>query len=646
MDVVPLLPLSGRRPDDVRRPPLLNSLSLPSDLTRLGPAALDDLADEIREVLVDTVAVTGGHLGPNLGMVEISLAVHRVFQSCPDRIVFDTGHQAYVHKILTGRAGRLDTLRQAGGLSGYPNRSESPHDVVENSHASTALSYADGLATAARLRGDGCWVVAVVGDGAMTGGMAWEALNNLAIAPDRNVVVVLNDNGRSYSDTVGGLPQHLAALRGGRGRAMDGPGSVFEALGLAYLGPVDGHDRAAVEDALRRAKGRGGTTVVHCVTHKGAGHPPAERDDVDHYHTVRGLDGDGERIVRGTDTWTRRFGEALLSAARNRPDVVAVTAAMLEPTGLGALAGELPERVVDVGIAEQHAVTSAAGMAMAGLHPVVAVYATFLGRAVDQVLLDVGLHRLPVTFVLDRAGVTGPDGASHHGMWDLALLRVVPGLSIAAPRDASRLAAEFDEAIRTDHPTVLRFPTGSPGADLPALADVDGVDVLRHGGSQPDLLVIAVGAMARPCIEAADRARRVGGIRVSVVDPRWVWPVNPALVDLAEAAGAVLTVEDGVRAGGIGDGVSRELADRGVATPVRVLGLPSRYLPHGERSAILAEHDLDVPGLARTMLRVASPTAGRRRWGILHAVGAPGRHRGAAPGASGVASGAGRVVAR
>ena len=621
---------------DEEAPPLLENLELPSDLRGLGPEDLDRLAAEVRRTLVATVGETGGHLGPNLGVVEISIAVHRVFTSGLDKVVFDTGHQAYVHKMLTGRAAAFSTLRQAGGLSGYPRRSESPHDLVENSHASTALAYADGLAKAARLRGDDHWVVAVVGDGAMTGGLSWEALNNLAAAPDRRVVIILNDNGRSYSESVGGLARHLRSLREG---ATVAGGSVFESLGVGYVGPVDGHDRAAVEDALRRARAGGGTTVVHCLTRKGAGHPPAEADDVDHYHSVRGLDENGNRVAGSARTWTGVFGDTLLEAARRRPDLVAVTAAMQEPTGLGRLARELPGRVFDVGIAEQEAVTSAAGLAMGGLHPVVAIYSTFLNRAFDQVLLDVGLHGLPVTFVLDRAGVTGPDGASHHGMWDLALMRIVPGLSIAAPRDATRLREQLGDAFGADHATVVRFPTGAVGEDIPAV-DVHGdVEVLRDEGAEPDLLVVGVGAVAESCLAAAELAARASGARVNVVDPGWVWPVSPALTELAEEAGAVLTVEDGLQAAGVGAGIAHTLGQLGIMTPVRTSGLPSAYLPHGSRAQVLRDHGLEAGGLARAMLRLlddsgAGRSSRRRRWSRLHVVPG-GRARAVATRASG-----------
>ncbi len=582
---------------------MLESLDLPTALASMEPSSLDDLADELRRLLVETVGVTGGHLGPNLGVVEITMALHRVFDSTHDRVLFDTGHQAYVHKMLTGRARELRTLRQAGGLSGYPRRSESPHDLVENSHASTALSYADGMARAVQATHGDEWVVAVVGDGAMTGGMCWEALNNLAAAPDRPVVIVLNDNGRSYAPTVGGLANHLAELR--TWWTDEGPGerprTVFESLGLSYVGPVDGHDRRAVEAALRAAKRQGRTTVIHCVTRKGAGHPPSERDDVDRHHTVRGLDAQGERLPGSSQTWTAAFAEALVAQAQEREDVVAVTAAMPEPTGLGPLSAWRADRVVDVGIAEQHAVVAAAGMAMSGLHPVVAVYSTFIGRAFDQVLMDVGLHELPVTLVLDRSGVTGPDGASHHGMWDLAVLRVVPGMSIAAPRDRARLEAALGEALRRSGPAAIRFPTGQVGDDIPAVDEIGGMDVLRDGGDGPDLTVLAVGALAAPALEAADLAHHVTGRSICVIDPVWAWPLPDALTQIAAASCLVLTVEDGIADGGIGSGLTSALSRSGVDTPVRHAGLPKGYLAHGRRADILAEHGLDVRGLARRM---------------------------------------------
>src|SRR6059058_6440469 len=529
---------------------LLESVGSPDDLKRLDADALPQLAEEIRDFLVSAVAKTGGHLGPNLGAVELTIALHRVFDSPTEPILWDVGHQAYVHKILTGRASQMPTLRQGGGLSGYPSRSESPHDWIENSHASTALSYADGLAKAFDVRGERRPVVAVVGDGALTGGMCWEALNNIAGA-DRPVVIVVNDNGRSYAPTIGGVAQHLAGLRllpqwdatlsavkrtvprapvVGRPAyaALHGvkqglkdllaPQVMFEDLGLKYVGPIDGHDIAAVEAALRRARAHGGPVVVHCVTQKGRGYAPAENDAADCFHGVGAIDPvTGRPLATGAALpWTQVFADEMLAIARERDDVVAVTAAMLRPVGLHPFAEAFPQRVFDVGIAEQHALTSAAGMAIGGLHPVVCVYATFLNRAFDQVLMDVALHRLPVTFVLDRAGVTGEDGPSHNGMWDLSLLGIVPGMRVAAPRDATRLRDLLREAVAwSDGPTALRFPKASVSADIGAIDRVGGMDVLRRD-DDAQVLLVSVGAMAPMVLDVADRLH-AQGVGVTVV---------------------------------------------------------------------------------------------------------------------------------
>ncbi len=568
-------------------PSLLDALAGPAGVRALDRADLPALAAEVRSRLVDTVCRTGGHLGPNLGVVELTIALHRVFDSPRDALLWDTGHQAYVHKLLTGRGRQFAQLRRAGGLSGYPNRSESEHDWVENSHASTALSYADGLAKAFALTGrPDRRVVAVVGDGALTGGMCWEALQAIGGAPQRPVVVVLNDNGRSYAPTVGGLAEHLADLRrGGPGRGA----ALFGALGLAYLGPVDGHDVDAVEDALRAARDSGRPAVVHCVTRKGLGHPAAERDVVDHQHTV------SPQGRRGGATWTGAFADELVAVGRARPDVVALTAAMLHPTGLAGFAAAFPDRTFDVGIAEQHAVTSAAGLAMGGLHPVVCLYATFLTRAVDQVLMDVALHRLPVTFVLDRAGVTGEDGPSHHGMWDLTLLGLVPGLRVGAPRDATRLRELLREAVSADGPTALRFPKGSPGPDLPAVGRIGDADVLTDRGPG-GTLVLAAGACARAAVAAAELP---GAGETTVVDPRWLLPVDPELARAASSFRRVVTVEDHAGPGGYGDALARTLRQVDCRTPVATVDLGSEFLAHGPRAELLGAHDLDAAGLAR-----------------------------------------------
>ncbi|MFG3102474.1 1-deoxy-D-xylulose-5-phosphate synthase [Streptomyces sp. NPDC048182] len=570
---------------------ILESIRGPRDLKALSAAELGELTAEIRDFLVDAVARTGGHLGPNLGVVELTVALHRVFASPADRVLWDTGHQSYVHKLLTGRQD-FSKLRGKGGLSGYPCREESAHDVIENSHASTVLGWADGLAKARRVRGEQGHVVAVIGDGALTGGMAWEALNNIAAARDRPLVVVLNDNGRSYAPTVGGLADHLGALRAtGGGRPEDRGAGLFENLGLTYLGPVDGHDLAAVEAALRRASEARGPVLVHCLTEKGRGYRPALDHEEDRFHTVGAMDPRTCRSLApsgGGPSWTSVFGAELVRIGEERPDVVALTAAMLHPVGLGPFAERFPDRVWDVGIAEQHAAVTAAGLATGGLHPVVAVYATFLNRAFDQLLMDVALHRCGVTFVLDRAGVTGTDGPSHNGMWDLSVLQVVPGLRIAAPRDADQLRAQLREAVAVaDAPTLLRFPKESAGPPVPAVDRVGGMDVLR-ADERPEVLLVAVGVMASVCLGAAELLA-ARGIGCTVVDPRWVKPVDPALPALAAGHRLVAVVEDNSRAAGVGSAVALALGDAGVDLPVRRFGIPERFLAHGTRAEVLAD---------------------------------------------------------
>ncbi|MFB9905967.1 1-deoxy-D-xylulose-5-phosphate synthase [Allokutzneria oryzae] len=556
-------------------------------LRELPATALPALAAEIREELISNVTRTGGHLGPNLGVVELTIALHRVFSSPRDAIVWDTGHQSYVHKMLTGRRDAFARLRQADGLSGYPSRAESEHDLVENSHASTALSYVDGLAKAFALRGEhDRAAVAVVGDGALTGGMCWEALNNIGAAPHRPLVIVLNDNGRSYSPTTGSVAAHLAVARDG------GTPALFDALGLAYLGPVDGHDTAALERSLRTARALRAPVVVHCITQKGRGYPAAEDDEVDHLHALS-PPGSGDA---GGRPWTSITAEELVDIARQRPDVVAVTAAMLHPTGLHELARVFPERVFDVGIAEQHAVTSAAGLALGGLHPVVCLYSTFLNRAFDQVLMDVALHGLPVTFVLDRAGITGNDGASHHGMWDLSLLGLVPGIRVAAPRDEPQLRALLREAVSHSGPTALRFPKGHAGPELPARGRIGGADLLC-GGRPGGVLMVVSGACVAAGLDAAARLRMTGE-DVTVVDPRWLLPVDPALVAAAEAFRLVLTVEDNGCAGGYSQALNQALRAAGCTVPVHGIALPQRFLPHGTRGDLLASQGLDAAGIA------------------------------------------------
>ncbi|MDX3855098.1 1-deoxy-D-xylulose-5-phosphate synthase [Streptomyces sp. AK02-01A] len=601
---------------------VLENIRGPRDLKALSESELDELARDIREFLVRAVARTGGHLGPNLGVVELTVALHRVFDSPVDRILWDTGHQSYVHKLLTGRQD-FSKLRGKGGLSGYPSREESEHDVIENSHASTVLGWADGLAKARDVRGGDSHVVAVIGDGALTGGMAWEALNNIAAARDRPLIIVVNDNERSYGPTIGGLANHLATLRTtdgyerflawGRevlqqtpvvGRPLYGslhgakkgfkdafaPQGMFEDLGLKYVGPVDGHDIAAVESALAKAKRFGGPVLVHCLTEKGRGYRPALEHEADRFHTVGVMDPlTCEPLVpAGGPSWTTVFGDEIAAIGQERPDVVAITAAMLRPVGLATFAERFPDRIWDVGIAEQHAVVSAAGLATAGLHPVVAVYATFLNRAFDQLLMDVALHRCGVTFVLDRAGITGADGPSHNGMWDMSVLQCVPGLRIAAPRDAEQLRAQLREAVAVDDaPTVVRFPKASVGETLPAVGRAGGMDILRRA-EDAEVLLVSVGVLAAVCLRAAELLDE-RGIRCTVVDPRWVKPVDEQLAPLAARHRLVAVVEDNSRSGGVGSAVGQALRDAGVDVPLRTYGVPERFLAHAKRSEVLAD---------------------------------------------------------
>jgi 1-deoxy-D-xylulose-5-phosphate synthase len=634
---------------------LLESIWSPHDVKALSPEELPVLAAEIRAFLIEAVSRNGGHLGPNLGVVERTIALHRVFDSPSDQLVWDTGHQSYVHKLLTGRMDGFARLRQQGGVSGYPNRAESEHDLVENSHASTSLSYADGLAKAMHLRGEKHRrVVAVIGDGALTGGMAWEALNNIAGARDRPVVIVVNDNGRSYQKTIGGLADHLASVRVSQRyeqvldivkttlshtplvgpplfETLHGikkglkdvlqPQVLFEDLGLKYLGPIDGHDEQALEHALGRAREFGGPVLVHVITQKGRGYALAEENDEDCLHQVPpGAPAHVNGVVPGTlaakpaakRPWTQIFAEELADIGARRPDIVAITAAMLHPTGLAKFAEAYPERVFDVGIAEQHAVTSAAGLAMGGMHPVVAIYATFLNRAFDQVLMDVAMHRLPVTFVLDRAGVTGPDGASHHGMWDGSLLQIVPGIKVAVPRDGTRLTELLREAVAiTDGPTALRFPRGSAPDDLPAVGTLGGMDVLTRPaeGTGSDVLLVAAGPMAQLAVDVAGRLAE-HGIGVTVLDPRWVKPIDGALAGAAAEHRLVVTVEDNGTVGGFGDAVARLLRETGTNVPLRTFGLPQEFLAHGERAEVLGVAGLTSQNLALAITEaVASLTS-------------------------------------
>jgi 1-deoxy-D-xylulose-5-phosphate synthase len=600
------------------------------------------LAQEIRSFLIEKVSKSGGHLGPNLGVVELTMAIHRVFNSPRDVVLFDTGHQSYVHKIVTGRAGEFDLLRQRGGIAGYPNRSESEHDVIENSHASTALSWGDGISRGFSITGQSDrTVVVVVGDGALTGGMSWEALNNIASAKDRNLVLVVNDNERSYSPTVGGVATYLSTLRVTQGyeRFLDwgkevlhktpvvgapiyetlhgvkkgikdivAPQGMFEDLGLKYMGPIDGHDFPALERALAQAKQFGEPVLVHVITEKGRGHQPAIEDEAEKFHAVGIVDpATGVPVAKSAKSWTKVFSDELVEIGGEREDIVAITAAMLGPTGLDKFAAAFPERTIDVGIAEQHAVTSAAGMAFAGLHPVVAVYSTFLNRAFDQLLLDVALHKAGVTFVLDRAGVTGDDGPSHHGIWDMALTGIVPTLHLAAPRDSARLKEVLREAVSiSDAPSVIRFPKGAVPADIPAFERREGIDVLYRGESA-DVLLISVGAMATMAVEAASQAYREG-VGVTVIDPRWVKPLPKSLITMADRYKSVVVVEDGISHGGIASALSEMFRSAGLETPIHSIGVPLTFIEHSKRSEILNDLGITSQNIAREIVEWSSST--------------------------------------
>lgn len=621
---------------------MIESIKSPEDIKGLSQEELISLAQEIRSFLIEKVSKSGGHLGPNLGVVELTMAIHRIFDSPRDVILFDTGHQSYVHKIVTGRAGEFDRLRQRGGIAGYPNRSESEHDVIENSHASTALSWGDGISRGFSITGQSDRsVVVVVGDGALTGGMSWEALNNIASAKDRNLVLVVNDNERSYSPTIGGVATYLSTLRVTQGyeRFLDwgkevlhktpvvgapiyetlhgvkkgikdivAPQGMFEDLGLKYMGPIDGHDFLALEKALTQAKQFGEPVLVHVITEKGRGHQPAIEDEAEKFHAVGVVDPTtGVPVSKSARSWTQVFSDELVEIGAEREDIVAITAAMLGPTGLDKFAAAYPERTIDVGIAEQHAVTSAAGMAFAGLHPVVAVYSTFLNRAFDQLLLDVALHKAGVTFVLDRAGVTGDDGPSHHGIWDMALTGIVPTLHLAAPRDSARLKEVLREAVAvSDAPTVIRFPKGAVSADIPAFERRDGIDVLYRGESA-DVLLISVGAMATMAVEAASQAYREG-VGVTVIDPRWVKPLPQSLITMADRYKSVVVVEDGIAHGGIASALSEMFRSAGLNTPIHSIGVPLTFIEHSKRSEILSDLGMTAQNISREIVEWSSST--------------------------------------
>lgn len=619
----------------------LPNISGPSDVKKLSLGECEKLASEIREFLIESVSLTGGHLGPNLGVVELTVGLHRVFDSPNDPIIWDTGHQSYVHKILTGRRD-FSHLREAGGLAGYPQRSESVHDIVESSHASSSLSWADGISKAFEMTGQSDrHVIAVIGDGALTGGMTWEALNNISHDNSRRLILVVNDNGRSYAPTIGGVARFLTDVRtrpsyrtlhrvswaitkrlGGPARALyrgirggihgflarfTNNEALYSNLDIKYIGPIDGHNIRDVERALEQAKDYGSPVIVHVITEKGRGYEPARLNEADQFHAIGAFDPvTGEENRGGGQSWTTVFADELVELARRNDTIVGITAAMLRPTGLSAMADIFPDRVFDVGIAEQHATTSAAGMAFGGLHPVVAVYATFMGRAFDQVLMDVALHKAGVTFVLDRSGVTGPDGASHHGMWDLAMLQIVPGIRIAAPRDASTLREELAESIGVkDGPTVVRFPKGNVVESIPAIRRTgDGVDVLIEDSTH-DVLLVAVGAMASLALDVAERLA-ASGIGATVVDPRWVIPVAASLVDFARDHRIVVSIEDGIRVGGVGTRIRQELRQAGVDTGVDELGLPDEFLEHDTRGNILTRVGLTPDAIAAKIINQLS----------------------------------------
>ena len=615
---------------------MLETIKSPADLQGLSYEQLTELSAEIRQFLITKVSKTGGHLGPNLGVVELTIAIHRIFDSPKDVVLFDTGHQSYVHKILTGRADQFDGLRQRGGIAGYPNRAESEHDVIENSHASTALSWGDGISRGFAITNQiDRSVVVVVGDGALTGGMSWEALNNIAASNDRNLVVIVNDNERSYSPTIGGLATYLATLRVTRGyekfldwgkevltktpvvgnpiyetlhgmkkgiKDIIAPQGMFEDLGLKYVGPIDGHDLVAMERALTQAKEFGQPVLVHVITEKGKGHQPAIEDQAEKFHAVGVVDPEtGTPLGKSTTSWTNIFSEEMLAIGEEREDIVALTAAMLGPTGLDKFQEKFPMRTIDVGIAEQHAVTSAAGLAFTGLHPVIAVYSTFLNRAFDQLLLDVALHKAGVTFVLDRSGVTGDDGPSHHGIWDLALTGIIPTMRVAAPRDASRLRETLREALEvSDAPTAIRFPKGAVTRDIPAFERRDGVDVLYRGESA-DVLLVSIGAMAAISVEAASQAYREG-VGVTVIDPRWVKPIPESLITMARRYKSVVVLEDGIKRAGIASSISEAFREAGLNVAIHSIGIPLEFIEHSKRSEILDDLGINAQKISRDIV--------------------------------------------
>jgi len=611
---------------------MLESINTPADLRSLSPDELSALCEEIRGFILDRVSRTGGHLSPNLGVVELTVALHRVFDSPRDRIIWDVGHQAYVHKMLTGRASRFDGLRHTGGLSGYPSREESEHDFVENSHASTSLSYALGHA----LAGYEGWTVAVIGDGAFTGGMAYEALNHIAVTKPERLLIVLNDNGRSYAPTVGGLaalsnlahyridPRYEKAKHAiGKmlrsiplvgetadelaGRVKDAvkqilePSTVFDALGIKYTGQIDGHDITLLEETLTQARSIGEPVVVHVITEKGLGYQPAIEDEEEKLHGVAAFDVATGRAHKSELKLTDVAGRALAEAAATRPELVAVSAAMVSTAGLKQMARRFPERVFDTGITEQHAVTLAAGMAMAGKHPVVALYSAFLQRAFDQIVADVALHDLPVTFLIDRAGITGPDGPSHHGVFDLSYLRMIPNLVIGAPADASELCAMIETAVDHDGPIAIRYPKGA-AVSVPALPvepmEVGRAELLSEGS---DVLLVAVGRMVEIAEKAAiDLGEK--GVSAGVVNARWVKPLDPRILEWAAGVDHVVTLEDNVVSGGFGSAVMEAFADSGSVKRVTNIGVPDRFLPFGSPSDVMESVRMDPDSVVQRIV--------------------------------------------
>jgi 1-deoxy-D-xylulose-5-phosphate synthase len=618
---------------------LLARLTGPADLRELDQDELTQLAGDIRLFMVDVISRTGGHLSPNLGVVELTLALHRVFDSPIDRIIWDVGHQAYVHKLVTGRRDDFETLRQYGGMTGYPSRAESEHDFVENSHASTSLSYALGMALAKQRVGDDSFTVAVIGDGALTGGMAYEALNHIAVLQPPKLIIVVNDNGRSYAPTVGGIAAlgHLRfdpryewtkktigrILRSipaiGEGadelahrlkesvKQLIEPGTVFDALGLKYSGAIDGHDIDLIEETLEHAKSFDEPSVVHIVTEKGAGYEPALNNEDDKLHGVGAFDVESGQPANSELKLTNVAGQALLHAARDREDLIAISAAMISPTGLTAMAREFPDRVIDTGIAEQHAVTLAAGLAMAGLRPVVAIYSSFLQRAFDQIVTDVAMHDLPVVFMIDRAGITGPDGSSHHGAFDLSYLRMIPNLTIGAPADADELCRMLETAWDFDGPMAVRFPKGA-AASVPVLPaeplEVGVADVVQEG---EDVLLLALGSMVEPAVKAAGMLAQQG-ISCGIINARWVKPLDEHLAQWAEQYPHVVTLEDNVISGGFGAAVLEELSRHGLAGQVSLLGLPDRFLPSGSAADVQTDVKLDPDSIARRVAAIVKGT--------------------------------------